>query len=306
MSSTDINNNIYSIKPADSVHFGGFTATRPGFSATKIPEINDTFTKKNNTAKDGRFSFLEFGKNVVKGTGQFFTDIYKNIVKDPYISIPLLVLGAAIASTPVGLAVLAGGGVIASAFSLVFMGIKSGSLIVDKKWDELEKQGTDLGKLIPGTIMRAVGSIKGIKDIQKLAGLTEKASIGKSIAKAADLNNFVVTVMKNIVTSPVKAFNKFVRGKEVDGVLIKAIKNDWTKFVNGENKGNFFKKLINPNLSDKLFNADERTILLNAVEKGKFLSQEGFIDLKFGLGKNGSTRNFLQSIAQGLSGRKGE
>ncbi|OGI04824.1 MAG: hypothetical protein A2Y25_04360 [Candidatus Melainabacteria bacterium GWF2_37_15] len=220
MASTGINSNIYSVKPADSVQFGGFTATRPGFSATKIPEIKDTFNKRNNAANDGKFSFLEFGKNVVKGTGQFFTDIYKSIVENPFISVPLMIVGAAMASTPLGFAVLTGAGIAGSIFGFGLLGIKAACLISGKKWDDLEKEGNNLGKIITGSALSALGAVKAVRSIENISKAGKTSTVAQSLRKAFTYDGLSWNFMKNGFMAPFRRF-KFTA----------PMKKDYGKFV---------------------------------------------------------------------------
>lgn len=230
MGFSGVDNNIYRIH-ATKPQFGSFTAKKPATSPVKTPEIKDTFKKRNDPTKDNKFSFLEFGKNVAKGSVQFFTDIAKSIVKHPFIAVPLMVIGGAAASTPLGFAALAGYGVTAGVFNLLLMGIKTGNLIHKNKWDELETQGKDLGKTITGTTISAIGAVKAIRQFPGAAN-TEKLT---AIKKAGNIgNNIGWNVTKNGICAPFRAFKKYALKKPVEnGILIKPIKADYQKFVSG-------------------------------------------------------------------------
>jgi len=290
--SLEVNKNIYGVNPSYPV-FGRFTGYRHTNPAVKTPEIKDTFEKRN-TSGDGKFSFLDFGKNIAKGVGEFFTDIYDNIVKNPLITIPSIAVAGAMAATPVGLAFLAGGGVFASIFGAAFLGFKAASNISGQKWDELEKQGKDLGKLIPGALLSGVAAVKSIRQIEKLGGIKEGfSSIGKSIQKAGEINAFVISIMKNIFKSPVRLFNS--KMKEADGgILLGALKKDWGNFVSGSAKKSF----LNPGLNTKTFSEGERAALQNILTKP--VSREGVMDFTYGLGKNDSSKNSVQAFITAL------
>ncbi len=300
MESLEINKNIYGVNPNYPV-FGRFTGYRHTNPAVKTPEIKDTF-ERTNPSNDGKFSFKEFGKNVAKGVGKFFTDIYDNIVKNPLITIPAIAVAGAMAATPVGLAFLAGGGIFASIFSAAFIGIKATSNISDKKWDNLEKQGKDLGKLIPGAILSGVAAVKSIRMIEKAGGITKNFSgIGRSIGKAGEINAFIMSIFKNIAKAPFRIFSP--KMKQADGgVFFGALKKDWGNFITGTGKKGFF----NPVLNEKTFTQGEKTILGNILDKPFSSQGTGFIDFTYGLGRAHKSKNFLQASIPALRCQAGE
>ncbi len=316
MDSLELNKNIYGINPHYPV-FGSFTNNRPVTSPVKTPEIRDSFTKtKADPTSDGRFSFLEFGKNMVKGFGQFFTDIYKVIVENPLFALPAIALVGAMAFTPVGLAFLAGGGVFAALFGTLFVGVKAAINIANGEWDELEKQGKDVGKIIPGAILSTIGAVSAVKQLQTLAGVSGKVGTGKSVLKAGDINAFFITMLKDTFKAPFRLFKKYVRGKEYkNGVFLGAMKADWKTFTNGPLKskeGNFFKRIIdfflNPRLDNRLFPKDgqEALFLSRAVDKDRIFTHKGLFDFTYGLGRQNWGKNSLNSSVTALRTAAGE
>ncbi len=157
--------------------------SNPDYSKVKIPEIQDDFQKKKKTAKnDGKFSFLEFGKNIVKGTGQFFVDIFKNIVENPLLSLGVLAVAGAMASTPIGLMILSGCGLMAALFGTAIVAFKSGQHIAGGKWDKLEKEGIEVGKIIMTALTSAFGAIKASKMLTAAASETAATKKAFSIS----------------------------------------------------------------------------------------------------------------------------
>ena len=218
MTVSNLNNNIFDVN-SNKKEFTSNNINKSNYTfGSKIPQTKDVFVKKISPDSDNKFSFLEFSKNIAKGAGQFFVDIAKNIVENPLISIPILILGAAAASTPLGLMILSGAGLWAGIFGLGFLGVKSANLITDKKWDELEEKGKDLGKLIPATVISALGALRGAKILEKASkaqntSLSLSASAKKSLKINADLSWIAI---KNIVKIPYKVFkSKSLKPSEI-------------------------------------------------------------------------------------------
>lgn len=188
----------------------------PAVQKTKIPEIKDTFGKMDET-KDGKFSYFQFGKNVVKGAGKFFLDIGKTILKHPIMSLVGVGFFGAMAASPLGLAFLAGMGMTVVLFEGTLLGINMAKLAAKGKWDELEKSGEKLGKLIPAGVMSGMGAIKSIK---MMSGAQKAGNFLSCTRKAVELDaklswifiknagkttfNGVVSMIKN----PKKSFTK--------------------------------------------------------------------------------------------------
>lgn len=297
MEGFEISRNIYA-PGVYNTRFGSFTEKKAVTTPVDLSGPKDSFEKKKIDANnDGKFSFKEFGKNMVKGVGQFFVDIYKNVVENPLFSIPAILLIGAMASTPVGLAFVAGGGIFASAFAAFFAGVKTINNVIDKKWDDIEKQGIDYGKIIPGAILSVIASVKAIKQ------LDNSATLGQALGKAADINTFLIHIAKNIVKSPYRLIQK-MRGKHTGDLLLGAIKTDWTKFVNGGLKKPGGNRLINmffrPELNKLAYNNNPEGLKMLSNAMNKPFSPSGFVDFKFGLGKDGRFRNLLQPTITAL------
>jgi len=200
-------------------HISGntYNVTKPDFNAgIKIPEINDSFSKKKaekkTSANDGEFSLLELGKNIVKGTGQFFVDIYKNIINHPILSLGILAVAAAVASTPIGLMALGGAGILTTLFMTGMTAYKSGKLTKQGKWDELEKEGIQIGKLIPALIISTMSAMRGAKLLTKAAHKMSATRAATALKASMKPNlNQIISLNTNgtraITASAIKAAN---------------------------------------------------------------------------------------------------
>ncbi len=269
----DINNQINATKHTDSI-FGHQKpdGARTNYAEPKIPEIKDSFEKKKTAENDGKFSFLEFGKNIVKGAGQFFVDIYKNIVENPIISLGILALGAAVASTPLGFALLAGGGLMFSLGSVIFIGCRSAYFAADDKWDKLEKEGKEIGKLIPATIISAIGAVKASKMLSQAttgsAATSEKLSV--SLKKSMNyFNQASASVLKNVVLFPYRIGKSIINDpKKFFNEDIKHIHKFFTGGIN-KDYSNLGKDYVNAvrNLNGNLFSAAEKQYMLTVLSK---------------------------------------
>lgn len=234
---SDINNGMQEFR-IDGLPPGQRNSSRLGYAGIKIPEIKDSFKKEITAKNDGKFSFWEFGKNIIKGTGQFFADIYKNVIEHPVISAGFIAAGAAAASTPLGLMLLSAGGLLAATFGAAFVAVKSAGLINDGKWDKLEKQGEEFGKLIPATIISVLGVLRSSKMLAdtsaKWAQLTSSVSKSAKSATSAEIS----------ATKFWPAIKKAIRADDLAASLVyriikvpfRAIKKP---FLSKENRANY-------------------------------------------------------------------
>lgn len=297
MEAIDRNNSIFNVN-SGRAEFDGFKGKQTRPERIKIPETADSFTRKTEEKQgNGKFSFLRFGKNVVKGTGLFFVDIYNSIVKNPLISIPLIAVGAAVASTPIGLAILAGCGVWGAAIGTIIVGAKMGWNAYKKRWNEVENQGIELGKVISGGALSTIGAVKAVRQLEKAAEVTSHSSVGRSVLKAGDLSMYTVNMMKNVVMAPIRAFNRNIRKHNVD-TFMGTMKTDWGKFVNGENTRTFLNGFVNPNLNKGMFTKGEIDVLAKATSKP--WSQAGFLDYTLGFRKSKTAGDFVVAGAEAL------
>lgn len=245
------------------------------FSSIKIPEIKDGFIKKKTAQNDGKFSFLEFGKNICKGIGGFFTGIYKSVADKPIMTAGILLLTAALASTPPGLAFLAGGGAVIAITDVVLTSIKSANLIVDKKWDELEKQGKKFGNIIPNAAISALGAIRAAKMLSVASNTIDKpvktlTAIRKSLAINGEAS---WAIMKNAVLAPYRAGKSFLSSPKN---FLKEIKHIHKFFTEGFAK-DYMKGIRR--LNKNIFELDEKKYLIRALKKAP--DRTKFMDWKF-------------------------
>lgn len=248
-----INNDIYSSYAEKMNSYRGNPSKNNNLPAvtTKIPEIKDTFIR-GKASEDGKFSSFEFGKNVVKGVGLFAVDIVKNVFKHPLLSLGSIAVFGALASAPLGLSFLAGIGIASVAVGGVLLGIKAANCAVNDKWDDLEKTGTQLGKLLPAGLISGFAAMKGISMLSKASDAGQKASLLQSVRKAVELDvniagsfikNVVATTfngVKSVVKNPTTFFKKEV-WKEA-WAFKKNIKTDYQEIVKGLNKNLFSAK----------------------------------------------------------------
>ncbi len=282
-----------------------------GYQNIKIPEIKDTVVyqksgfgqkqgeKVREAEIDGKFSFLEFGKNIVKGAGQFFYDIYENVVNKPIISLGMLVLGAAVASTPLGLTLLAGAGLMMSLVGAIFIGGFSAYYAASKEWDKLEEQGKEIGKLIPATIISAIGAVKASKMLSQAttgsAATTEKLST--SMKKTMNyFNQSSWEVIKNAVLTPYRMakliwanprqfFTKDIKQTHklfTGGISEKHISTNYGNkgYLKFRNLKNDYERSVNLNINPKLFTSKEKDYMLTVLNR-KDPDRAKFIDWKF-------------------------
>lgn len=255
------------------------------YSVKKFSERPDSFHKRNNASNDGKFSFLEFGKNIIKGTGQFFVDIAKNIIKNPVSSLIFMGLGAAMASTALGLTVLSGAGIFSVLFGAAILGIQSANLINHGKWDDLEKKGKDLGKLIPAAIISTMSAVKGSKMLAETAAKMQNTTKSETslpgllsgMRKAISIDsNIGWSLIKNAVKAPFKAVKSLVKNP-IEFFKKNNLKNLHKFFTEGVQKdyGNVMK-----GLDKKLFSENEINYLNTLFDKGN-PGMSGIFDLKF-------------------------
>lgn len=261
--------------------------------------------KPDDPTSDGKFSILEYGKNIGKGVLKFIPDTIMGIVKNPLVSLPMLALGVAMASTPVGLTILAGTGILAVAIGGVFLGVKSASLAAEGKWDDLEKTGEELGKFIPAAALSTVGAFQGVRWLERASNAGKASNLGTSMKKAVNLSDFYSSFLKNIVCMPGRAFNRLIGRGQDNGIFLKPMGKDWSRFVgessysNGRGITGFLKEqLLSPRIKKRLFNKNERNYLLN-VAKNPF-SQDGILDITFGLPRR-NIGQIINSTATAIS-----
>lgn len=156
--------------------------------------IKDTFLKKMDRSKDGKFSLREAGKNFIKGLVSPITAIFSSVKN--------FAIGAGIIAAGVGLIAVTGG---AAAIPLIALGVTTGvitsgvgmyNLITAKNGDDAEKSFYKFGQAlfeIGGSLHGARMGLKGA-----LFGNGGKAvkniEIARSIGVAADKADDVVAV----------------------------------------------------------------------------------------------------------------